>query len=154
MIEKMFAYIGFHGPFILFICTFFLLLQKKTLLTTYVLGYIFNIITNYVLKQEIREKRPSNRFHSFHLDGRETYIELPHLGAHEYGMPSGHAQCVGYSVVFSWFALHQPYITLLYTIAGLNTIYQRVKYKAHTWKQVGVGSILGALIGYLVFQQF
>ena len=151
MIEKVIDYLGFHGPNILFLTSCFSLLQKKTCLINYVVGYIINIAINYVLKNEIKEERPSSQFHYFHLDGTERHISAQELGAHEYGMPSGHSQAIWFTIVFTWFAFHNCWITLFYTLIAVNTMVQRIKYKNHTWQQVLAGSIMGSIIGYAAY---
>ena len=151
-IEKIIDYIGYNGPIILFITSVVLLLSKKMIFVMYLTGYILNMGLNYLIKHLIQEPRPSKELHYFESDGSESNMNLKTLGAHEFGMPSGHAQNVGFSVAFVWMALHNMWITAAYTGLALNTMFQRVKYKNHTIMQVLVGGIVGSIFGYMCYK--
>ena len=73
------------------------------------------------------------------------------FGPDQYGMPSGHAQSVFFSTSFLFFALKNKYVSLVYLIVSLNSMYQRVKYKNHTVSQVVCGAIIGSICGYLFY---
>ena len=73
------------------------------------------------------------------------------FGPDQYGMPSGHAQMVFFSTSFIFFALKNKYISLVYFIISLISMYQRVKYKNHTVSQVVGGAFVGSISGYLFY---
>ena len=146
-VNKTIDFIGYLGPQLLLITTLWLLKNKTILLSFYVIGYILNIGLNIVLKGLIQHPRPSEDLKIFN-----AYIaQGKRIGFDQYGMPSGHAQCVFYSFAFIAVALNDPLISILYLIISLNTGYQRIKYKNHTLIQVICGSIIGALVGYLFY---
>lgn len=147
-LEKVIDYCGEYGPAILCIASIALLLQNKVLCITYLLGYIINQGCNKILKSIVQEPRPSTILHQFTIGGKERYVDLTGLQEERFGMPSGHAQTIWYSTVFIHLALHNVYITGLYTMTALLTMMERVKYSNHTVSQVFVGAFLGSLFGY------
>ena len=146
MLEKVFDYMGFFGPIILFVLTILLLKNKSTLLTFYVIGFVFNSILNIILKLLVQQPRPTEDVHLFNAAKNQKRVWFD-----KYGMPSGHAESAFYSVSFIFFALHTPWITCMYLLIALNTCYERVKYKNHTLLQVICGSIVGVIVGYLFY---
>lgn len=151
-LEKIVDYYGYYGPVILIIITLVLLLQNKLLLMTFVAGFFLNILVNKLLKHVIREPRPSSSFHRFALDGSETHVNVAGLGEEEFGMPSGHAQIVVFATAFIHLALHNIYITGLYTITSIITMVERVKYQNHTIFQVLIGGVIGLCMAYGIYQ--
>jgi len=139
---------GFFGPNILLIASIFLLLDKKTYLNIYLIGFVFNIILNFILKGIIRQPRPEEDKRLFNLE----LLSGKRIGYDRYGMPSGHAQVVFYSTAFVYLVLKNVWISLLYLFISLITFYQRIKYKNHTLEQVVAGSFVGSGMGYLVYQ--
>jgi membrane-associated phospholipid phosphatase len=140
-------YIGYLGPAILMILSIFLLINKATLLSTYIFGLIISCIMNCILKYIIKEPRPSEDLSIYNA----SIAHGKRVSFDKYGMPSGHATGVFYSTAFIFFALKDPYISLFYLIISINTMFQRVKYKNHTISQVIVGAIVGAITGYLAY---
>jgi membrane-associated phospholipid phosphatase len=142
--------IGYFGPQILAITTFVLLFKKKMLLQFYLVGYIINILLNIVLKGLIKQSRPSEDKHMFNI-WLNNGMKTDRHWYDRFGMPSGHAENVFYSTVFIYFASVNSNWLIFYLLISLNTIYQRVKYKNHTVLQVIVGSIVGSMMGWLVY---
>ena len=142
--------IGYFGPQILFLTTFFILYKKIKLLQIYIFGYIINILLNIVLKGVIKEPRPSEDKHIFNI-WLNNVMKADRNWYDHFGMPSGHAENVFYSTAFIFFSIKNFYWMLFYLIISLNTIYQRVKYKNHTISQVIVGSIIGSIIGWMFY---
>lgn len=97
----------------------------------YFIFSIINIIINTVLKNIIREKRPTPTM---------KYGEYQ-----KYGMPSGHAQFLWFSLFydFNWDIQHLI-ILMLCVISSI----QRIVIKLHTSKQVLIGSIIGTILGF------
>lgn len=147
--------VGKFGPVLLFIPSVFLLWKqsKMTLLNYYVLGYFANLVFNLILKGIFKEPRPFENQKLFQLalkkrmeDGNMSLLDM-----NIFGMPSGHAQMVMYSTMYIHFALKNPYISAIYFIISLITMYQRVNKNMHTVTQVLVGGIIGGLFAYEVF---
>ena len=140
-------WVGYFAPIILFVSSCFLLYKKNMLLSLYIIGSILNTALNGILKDIIKQPRPTEDIRIFNaskmLDKR--------FGYDRYGMPSGHAQSVFFSTVYIYFALDNKYISLIYLAISLITMYQRVKYKNHTIFQVIVGAIVGSFVGYLFY---
>ena len=149
--SKTFDYIGYFGPKILFFATLYLLFPNKMMLAIYIAGFFINLWLNVGLKMVFLEPRPASTSHSFKYDLSEKYTNVKELSAHAYGMPSGHAQTVFYSVAYIHYALHNMTTTIIYTLIALNTLRQRVEYKNHSIKQVICGSIVGLIFGYFVY---
>ena len=69
-----------------------------------------------------------------------------------YGMPSGHAQSVAFSLAYLYFVQEKLYITLFHScILGL-TIFQRWNYRKHTLVQLAVGVLVGIIFGFFAYR--
>ena len=150
-LSNIFDYIGYFGPDLLFFITLWIIFSNKMMIAIYIAGFCINLWLNECLKLVFTEKRPSSNFHKFEYDLSEKYINVKELGTHEYGMPSGHAQAIFYSVAFIHYAIHNTMTTVIYALIALNTMRQRVEYKNHSVKQVICGAVVGFLVGYLVY---
>jgi membrane-associated phospholipid phosphatase len=148
-IEKYIDYIGYYGPYGLSMLSILILIWYKlfTLLAFFCLGWGFNSLINFFLKGVIKDPRP---YEDKHLHSLHRFTDK-RISIDKFGMPSGHAQTAFYCTIFMWFSLKHVWITLFFLVISLNTLYQRIKYKNHTEKQVIVGSFIGAIIGFLVF---
>ena len=139
--------IGYNGPIILFFTSIFLLYKKNILLSLYIIGSILNLAINNILKEIIKQPRPDEDIQIFNA----SKMVNKRFGPDKYGMPSGHAQSVFFSTSFLFFALKNKYVSLVYFIVSLNSMYQRVKYKNHTVSQVIGGAAVGSISGYLFY---
>jgi hypothetical protein len=93
-----------------------------------------------VLKNYINDPRPADS---------TTFLTSEHFRKKTNGMPSGHAQLTAFSLTIAYLLSNQ----YLYQSIALFviTIYQRYIYKNHTIPQLFVGSIIGIVIGYIIF---
>lgn len=135
--------IGMSGPLILFIISI-MNLWKQKYIYGYLLFYIINTFINNLLKNSIKEHRPTNTM-------REQYTEI-----HKYGMPSYHAQSVVFSLTFLYLVNKSIFLLLIELFIVFMTIYQRWFYRHHTIEQLAVGSFIGgvnAYIGYFITKQ-
>ena len=139
--------LGYFGPQILCILSLILLFEKSMMLKYYLFGYVVNIILNIVLKGIIKEPRPNEDKHMFNI-WLNNGMKTDRHWFDRFGMPSGHSQGVFYSTAFIFFALKNSNWAILFLLISLNTMYQRVKYKNHTLKQVIVGALVGSLVGW------
>jgi membrane-associated phospholipid phosphatase len=145
--ENIYYTIGFFGPIILFFITISYLLYNKIYnhLVLYILFFIINIKLNNGIKIWWKEERP--------IGGKSFYGEK-YTGANKYGMPSGHAQSVFYSLVFLYLVSKSMNLMILSLIVSVLTIYQRWIYNRHTLKQLFVGSLIGCVFAYFVYIGF
>jgi membrane-associated phospholipid phosphatase len=158
--QQLFYQIGNNGPFILWISSLLLLRNKKTYFIFYLIGYIFNILLNQVLKICFKQPRPSIDSKTFDLALKQmkkvnSYANLISYDA-VLGMPSGHTQGVFYSTAFVFFVLSQKnpisnLILFFYLSVVLITILQRVYYRFHTVAQIIVGAIIGITYAYIIY---
>lgn len=153
-------YVGSYGPTILFIISVVLLfaLDKTKLLLYYIAGFGINIILNILLKGLIKQPRPMNDNQLFNIINNKKHglHFMDNIPFNAYGMPSGHAQLVLYSLIFIFLSLKTHryiyfYLILLYALVCFITLYQRVAYDFHTIFQVIVGSLLGLMIGGFIY---
>ena len=158
MLIQTFDNVGEYGPGLIFIISIYLLYKNPILATTYTIGYTLNILFNFLLKGIFQLPRPNENMKKFEAAVRlNKYMEL-----NRFGMPSGHAQTMIYSLVFVSFALlstknkvkgintSQNWIALM-VLLSIITLAQRVHFLWHSFAQIFVGSIIGALIGYGFF---
>ena len=101
MLIKLFHYIGFYGPNILFFLSLFLMRNKLNYMIIYIIGFVINIILNYILKGLFQQPRPTDEIHLFKME----QLYRKQLGFEKYGMPSGHAQMVFYSTMFNYYLI-------------------------------------------------
>ncbi len=143
-------YLGLYAPLIEFFLSLFFLRNKYIYLRVYVLGFIFNNILNPLLKLAIKEPRPTK-------DVQMRTIEIAisnnmdYIGFHKLGMPSGQAQNGAFNLVYLFYVLNDPFVTGLFLLLSLVSVYQRYKYFNHTILQLIVGFIIGSGLGYLFY---
>ena len=165
--------IGYHGPHIIFILTLSQIWRQTPYLLTFLGGFFVNKYMNELLKELFEQPRPQamdlaaaqSRDIVFQLRNYMGYAE-PHKlyvsNAHVYGMPSGHAQSVGYALGFLYFTKRKQLNTLPITstlvivflveifICAV-TMYQRWESKAHTVAQITLGLLIGLVISGVVY---
>lgn len=127
--------IGESGPFLLLGTNSILLWNQRPYLKVFLGGFLFNIVINQVLKNWIKEERPNGKT-----------VE------HGYGMPSLHSQSVWYCAMFLYLAKQSTSLFLLEGVICLITMYQRWKTRMHSYEQIGVGSLLGGVFSYIVYE--
>jgi len=140
---KIMDYIGVFGPLLLMAFSFLLLLNKPLLLCVYIIGSGTNIVVNLILKNLFKDPRPKEDI--LLLDLGLTKDKRAPLD--RYGMPSGHAQSVGFSCSFIYFTLHNASFFYIYLLVSILTMFQRYKYKNHTFFQIIIGFIIGLFMG-------
>ena len=141
-------------------------LKEKNIL---IIGYIFNTVLNFVLKNYnffifIRENdypiiglgtRPKNAMNcDLWSSGKNSTT---------YGMPSGHAQLITFFIMFQLFKnkptnnnnRFKSYFNkfLLILLWGY-LLYSRVELGCHTYQQVIIGSMVGAITSYGIIKWY
>lgn len=140
---KLLDTIGFFGPFILLCIGILLLWKQSKYFYGYVLFYVINTFINKLLKMAVREPRPKDGKNI--MDFEKNIYE----GIEEYGMPSGHAQSSFYSITYLYLVKENPLWLIVELFIASLTIYQRWKYNRHTAQQLMIGSLVGALVGWM-----
>lgn len=140
-------YVGLYAPIILFILSLFLLRNMRTYLQFFVSGFILNNILNIILKLAIKEPRPSKDQKAIEIG----VVNGARIGFDKFGMPSGHAQTCGYCVSFITMTLNNPFITCLYSLISVISLFQRYLYNNHSILQLATGFIVGGGFGYLTY---
>jgi len=138
-IENAIWTVGYNGPIIAFILAIWKIGFKRPELYWFFAGFMGNEIANECLKLWFKEPRPKNPV---------KFIDHDKLkGAHEYGMPSGHAQTISFVIVFIYAMLR--HIDWLYMTIPLwiLTCFQRWTMRRHTLEQLIMGSIVGGILG-------
>ena len=140
-------YIGLYAPIILFFLSLFLLRNMTKYLSFFVVGFIFNNILNIVLKLLIKEPRPTTDQKAIEIG----VVNGAHIGFDKFGMPSGHAQNCGYCLVFIIMTLNNHFITTLYLLLSIISLFQRYLNNNHTILQLIIGLIVGTFFGCLTY---
>ncbi len=142
-VAYIFDNIGYYGPIILFFVVIYFLWNRPKYIILYVICFFINTFLNKSLKIMFREPRPDNpiEFSSF-----ERYKNEEH-----YGMPSGHAQSVFFSIVYLYNIHHSVYVLLSTLFIGFVTLYQRWKYRRHTINQLILGSTVGSIFAWSIY---
>jgi membrane-associated phospholipid phosphatase len=147
--------IGIYAPILFFFISIFLLYNQPTFLIYYIGGFIFNNIINIILKVIIKQPRPKEDNISNEIltkNNKENAKNERHL-FDLYGMPSGHAQNFGFSLIYIFNVFKDPFITAFYLLIGIISLWQRYEFKNHTIFQLLVGFIIGFIIGYIVYKE-
>ena len=138
-----------YTPILLIISNIYWLWGKTVYLYGYIIGYIISMFVNNILKELIKEPRPSE-------DKSLYYAKLSYsinlLRAQEYGMPSGHAQELFYSLIYLVLVMKSQYILVPELLIIIYCLYERLVQEYHTLKQLVVGSIVGIMMGYVVYK--
>lgn len=140
-------WIGYMGPIIAMISNIYALWIQPPYLIGYFAFLFMNSLVNKAIKHMYKESRP------LHGVEMET-VNIFNLGGIKdiYGMPSGHAQSVAFSLSYLYFVQKNLFMTFFHFCILVLTIFQRWNYRKHTWNQLLVGTILGLLIGFVTFQ--
>lgn len=146
--------LGNQGPNVLLVLSLYLLFNNSNYLLYYISGYVINFIINTLLKLIIQEPRPFINSQLIELAKQNStfFIDKEGTSYSIYGMPSGHAQSVMFSLVFIYFVLNdnknKEYYLAIYILISLFTFYERVETDVHSIEQVVIGAICGVLVGY------
>lgn len=135
--------IGFYGPMLIGLINIIYLWYRKIYLISYILCFAVNTLINSILKNIIQEARPSGQIYFNEHD------IIPDKGPSSYGMPSGHAQSIGFSITYICLVVHSPNVLCISIFIGTLTIYQRYMYRRHTIFQLLIGLIIGAIVGFI-----
>lgn len=141
-------YVAIFAPNILFILTIILLKTKSNLLFYYVSGSFINVLLNILLKLLFKQPRPKEDIKLIHL----LHSNGERFGYDTYGMPSGHTQTTFFSLTYIYLSLQNLRIAVVYLALCLLTMYQRLKYKNHTFWQVVVGAFVGVIFAVFVYR--
>lgn len=131
--------VGFYGPALIGLLSATALWCRKIYLISYTGFFALNSILNSVLKIVIQEARPSGQIYL------NDYDIVPNSAPSKYGMPSGHAQSVGYSIAYLYLVVRSPAVLIITSFIGALTVYQRFKYRRHTISQLFIGLVIGML---------
>ena len=140
MLYSYFDSIGFYGPLLLVFINSMYLWYRIKYLISYLLFLLLNSLSNILLKKLIQEPRPYGQIYFNEYDKESVYDK--------YGMPSGHAQSIGYSTTFMYLVAQSPTILIVSSFIGSLTLYHRLKYRRHTIFQL----LMGLLIGFMFAQ--
>jgi membrane-associated phospholipid phosphatase len=135
--------IGFYGPIILIFIVLWALRNQPKYMFVYFIAIFANNFTNRWFKSLFLEERPKN---PIPFSKYETYKNVE-----SYGMPSGHASAVGFSIVYLLLVKSNSIWLPVCIFIGILTMYQRIKYRRHTIEQVGIGAITGAVFSWIAY---
>lgn len=133
---------GFYGPLLTALINIYNVWFRKPYLYAYIVGFLINTALNKMLKSTIREPRPKNPIFI------NKNLEL-NKNEEAYGMPSGHAQSVSFSIMYLYY-FNNSYLFIISCSIGILTIYQRYNFRRHTLTQLFVGSLIGIIFANIV----
>ena len=116
-----------------------MILYNNEYLTIYLFFSVVGTIINSILKSIIRQPRPRKQRHLYNFEHNQTHGQ-------QFGMPSGHAQNVFYSLFTVLFKIPNMYFIIPTLLVACNTCWQRWVYRNHTIFQILMGSITGILV--------
>ena len=146
--------LGSYGPLLLILLSWYLLWDYKNVFFYFNIGLFSNSILNIILKIIIQEPRPmfdSKKIKLLTTHAKDYFFQNG-VPFNIYGMPSGHAQTAFYITVFIFLSLKHTNWLYFYILFSLLICYQRVEYDLHSIPQVIVGSIIGSVFAYFIYQ--
>jgi|TARA_X000000368_G_scaffold298847_1_gene237972 membrane-associated phospholipid phosphatase len=148
--------IGRYGPVILFFLSLLFLSGKYITRDIYIVGFMVNVFVNSILKILIKQKRP-NKYKSTTLisslmDSAPESQKEKEKSVHRYGMPSGHAQTVSFSLAYISLVLNNLYISTAFLVFTVITCIQRVVFTRHYIDQVIIGAFVGCVMAYITYK--
>jgi membrane-associated phospholipid phosphatase len=129
-------FIGQNAIFIIIMYGVVGLYRNLTEMSVFLVALAFNDILNHILKCIFQSPRPRK-------------VESDKNTCNYYGMPSGHAQHVGFGITYLSL-IQVPYAQVLWII-GLMTTYERYISRSHTFEQILAGLGVGVVFGYFVY---
>lgn len=135
--------LGFYGPIIVLFIIVYALRKQTKYMGVYFIAVFINNYFNKFLKSLFLEERPKN---PIPFSKYEIYKNIE-----SYGMPSGHASSIGFSIIYVLLVKPHSIWLPLCIFIGILTMYQRVKYRRHTVEQVCLGAITGGICGWIVY---
>lgn len=144
LISDPIMFIGYFSARIagIIIISYFLYYQKSFWIWVYICLYVINYYIIIYLQKWWKDPRPTN--------GKQFMKDEFH-NSEAYGMPSGHAQTIFFSMIYFYMITRSIYwLIIMLFIAGC-TISQRLIYRKHTLLQIIVGSLIGSLYGYFTY---
>lgn len=147
--------LGSYGPILLILFSWYTLFDHKNLFFYFNIGLFANSILNLILKGLIQEPRPifDSKKIKLMASHAKDYFFQNGIPFDIYGMPSGHAQTSFYITAFLYLSLKDTNLLYLCLFLSILICYQRVKYNFHSLSQVIVGSIIGSVFAYVIYQQ-
>jgi len=137
--------LGEKGTLILFFSSIYLLYTKSTFVTIYIIGFVIDVISNYMLKGVFKQPKPNEDIHIFNALLQNDKIN----DFDRFGMPSGHSNSAFFSTIYIYYALKNTKITLFYLLLSMITMYEKVvNNNEHSIVQVLVGALIGSILGY------
>ena len=136
--------IAFEGPRIMFFVTLLSIWRETKFLLAFPVGFVANIFLNKFLKNVFREPRPPSLHNLGSLDNIHNY-----QGVEIYGMPSGHAQSIFFSLSYLYFVKKSNVVLMASLFLAMATLYQRWFYGRHSVEQLFIGSLVGLGFAYV-----
>jgi len=132
--------IGYYGPYIQAIIVLIVINANTNIVFIYTLGLLLSNLFNNFLKETIKQDRPPNQVHT----------DIENI-CHNYGMPSYHMQCSAFSIAFLFCTTMSYRLLVITSTLGLLSFKQRHKFRRHTFLQLVVGTIVGAILGWITY---
>jgi membrane-associated phospholipid phosphatase len=145
---------GEYGPLILLIISWCLLWNSKNLFFYFNIGVFINVIINIILKGLIQEPRPvfdTKKVSLAKTHAKELFYKSG-IPFDMFGMPSCHAQTAFYITMFTYLCFQKSGLLYFYLPFSLFICYQRYHLNYHSISQLIVGSTIGSIIGYIMYQ--
>jgi|SaaInlV_150m_DNA_4_1039716.scaffolds.fasta_scaffold13934_2 membrane-associated phospholipid phosphatase len=135
--------IGYYGPLLLALYSIFILLNQSQYLYGYLFFFFVNLSINQLIKLFLKQPRPDG--------GINMPTEATNY-ADVYGMPSGHAQSVSYSLAYLYNIKRTNLVLLIGVISYIFTSFQRWNYRKHTIQQIIIGTTIGLISGFYSYK--
>lgn len=139
--------LGYYGPAIMIAANVWVFRYRLFHIGLFVLYVLLTILLTKQLKGIIREPRPSRG-----STPNEWMHSMEYVGVEQYGMPSGHSTLMFFSLFYLWWNTQNVWVMIGGSFLAALTLYQRFKYKKHTFSQLVAGAFLGFALSYFAYQ--
>jgi len=114
----------------------------------YGIGIIINWGINIILKRWLEQPRPNTNMAKFKMQLKDKAT----MNTDEFGMPSGHAQYSGFTLVYVLLVSHSLWAWASVMFGAIWVCGQRVISTDHSILQVSVGLFIGSVLAIIAYK--
>lgn len=142
--------LGFFSEILVFILVVFLIHKNTYDLIFFLVGVSLNGLMNRILKPVFKDPRPPSPIKFLNSEKFPKKLEYT-KNSNYYGMPSGHAQNVTFSLTYLyWTICESKLLKMASLIIGVLTVFERWWFRNHTLLQLCVGIIVGIIFARFI----
>jgi membrane-associated phospholipid phosphatase len=147
LVGRLITFFGDKGPYIMLLTA--LPIFKEMFLKYTLVGFVFNVLLNAILKFIFQHERPNESVN--HIKRYDTESFINSITNDPFGFPSGHSQISTYLAAMMHNAFGLKPITIIYITYACFIMWQRWYDQRHKPYQIATGALIGAVVASGVF---